>query len=772
MKKLITLLIALIICQSMHAQIDFSTYKYDGAYIFDDDFKVLKSELFTTYKSQFDLNTDDAMVLMQEGEQLIDSPDTIKRPYIFSQYQQKYKGYIVESKVMNVMSMCGVVQVVNGSLLVGLNIDDGDLITANTALSTAKDYLGAIAYPWETWMEDSLKIEMDDTGATYYPTGELVIAKKYGLEYEDVIGNYDLCWKFQIPYVTEVIYIDTNTSDTTIDTIIHTILVYVDANTDEVISAFDPSNSYSHHSASQLTFYYSSRTNEMITGRCNTCTNYELQNTKVITRRIDDGTTKKIKDNDNFWGEIDTRSAAQAHWAVGIAIEYWNNRLGINDNNKVYIQTESSLARDNNWLAAFSPINTNGVVAVDDRIIVEPDRFDYTTNPPTRISVATFDIMAHEYTHAKNYRHSKVGINEHSQTEAQAINEGIADVFAMLTERWKWGYPDWTLGEVLGYQYERNFYDPTVDFINSSKSYNDANWSSGGSHSRGGVVRKWFTQLSQGDAHWPVPWSGIGIDKAEIFTRDLFIWNLWQNVTFADMRKQSLILAEQYWGKCSPEWKAVERAWYDVGRGTLSLCNRNFNPNAPTPVVQPPIGSYQKMAVIIKPTIPATSYDEIDYDWLIPSHWTVVYNGDNSGFWISDADDDLSSQIITVIVSYVPEGEATTYYDTLTFPIHFSDECEGESKPGRPTGFGNKMAAKNVSDIKVYPNPTDKHLIIEGAANGTVVQLLNVMGQEVYKGIANQQMTTVNTSQLVPGVYILNLTDIKGNKDTRRIVKQ
>lgn len=88
---------------------------------------------------------------------------------------------------------------------------------------------------------------------------------------------------------------------------------------------------------------------------------------------------------------------------------------------------------------------------------------------------------------------------------------------------------------------------------------------------------------------------------------------------------------------------------------------------------------------------------------------------------------------------------------------------------GFPTGVSDNAVAAAFS---VYPNPVYEHLIVEGAAQGTIVQLFNVMGQEVLHATITKHTETFSTAQLLPGMYFLTLTDAQGNKETRRIVKQ
>ncbi len=88
---------------------------------------------------------------------------------------------------------------------------------------------------------------------------------------------------------------------------------------------------------------------------------------------------------------------------------------------------------------------------------------------------------------------------------------------------------------------------------------------------------------------------------------------------------------------------------------------------------------------------------------------------------------------------------------------------------GFPTGIsGNSVAA----DFSVYPNPVDEQLFVESTVQGATVQLFNVMGQEVLHAIITKHTETFSTAQLLPGMYVLTLTDAQGNKETRLIVKQ
>jgi hypothetical protein len=86
-----------------------------------------------------------------------------------------------------------------------------------------------------------------------------------------------------------------------------------------------------------------------------------------------------------------------------------------------------------------------------------------------------------------------------------------------------------------------------------------------------------------------------------------------------------------------------------------------------------------------------------------------------------------------------------------------------------PTGVGPLNPLRG--DLQVYPNPVTSSLVIEGASVGTTVQVNNIIGQTVYRGVIRSSKETINTSQWVPGGYLLHLTGKDGNRVTRKVVK-
>jgi hypothetical protein len=79
----------------------------------------------------------------------------------------------------------------------------------------------------------------------------------------------------------------------------------------------------------------------------------------------------------------------------------------------------------------------------------------------------------------------------------------------------------------------------------------------------------------------------------------------------------------------------------------------------------------------------------------------------------------------------------------------------------------------NISNdkLKVYPNPTNEVLYIEGLTANTSIQLIDVLGRVVYSTIGGG-MITIPTKQLANGNYVLKLTTTDGKSTLVNITKE
>ena len=84
-------------------------------------------------------------------------------------------------------------------------------------------------------------------------------------------------------------------------------------------------------------------------------------------------------------------------------------------------------------------------------------------------------------------------------------------------------------------------------------------------------------------------------------------------------------------------------------------------------------------------------------------------------------------------------------------------------------GIGN---IETAMELVIYPNPVEGLLYIEGLTPGAIIILTDILGKEVYKDTSANSKFVVNTKSLSAGTYILQVTDSKGNRHVRHIVRR
>ncbi|MBI5219419.1 MAG: T9SS type A sorting domain-containing protein [Bacteroidia bacterium] len=77
------------------------------------------------------------------------------------------------------------------------------------------------------------------------------------------------------------------------------------------------------------------------------------------------------------------------------------------------------------------------------------------------------------------------------------------------------------------------------------------------------------------------------------------------------------------------------------------------------------------------------------------------------------------------------------------------------------------------SELKMYPNPVKNELNLDNTMNISKISVSNVLGLQV-KSVENNFKNKIRiiTSEFVPGVYLISVTDNTGNIQTRRFIKQ
>ncbi len=87
--------------------------------------------------------------------------------------------------------------------------------------------------------------------------------------------------------------------------------------------------------------------------------------------------------------------------------------------------------------------------------------------------------------------------------------------------------------------------------------------------------------------------------------------------------------------------------------------------------------------------------------------------------------------------------------------------------------FTSNISNITNGNIRVYPNPTSKYLIIENNKyNISLIQLINSLGQiQISKKVANNYINKIDVSNLYNGVYLLRIETNNGSFTERIIIK-
>ncbi|MBS1771548.1 MAG: T9SS type A sorting domain-containing protein [Bacteroidetes bacterium] len=83
-----------------------------------------------------------------------------------------------------------------------------------------------------------------------------------------------------------------------------------------------------------------------------------------------------------------------------------------------------------------------------------------------------------------------------------------------------------------------------------------------------------------------------------------------------------------------------------------------------------------------------------------------------------------------------------------------------------------KSISNESPDVVVYPNPVYEQLYIEGLSLNTRIQLFDLYGRVVYSSASINTKESINTSNLSPGNYILQLVNTNGERVIKKIVKE
>jgi Zn-dependent metalloprotease len=490
-------------------------------------------------------------------------------------FQQYYKGLKVENAEYLIHGKDGNIEVINGDFqnikipIVKYSLNE------QKALEKALAYVGAQKYKWEDeGMERYVKMNTNNSNATYYPKGEVLISK----DFLTGSNTFRLSWKFTISSM-----LPDNEQ-----------LIYVDANNGEIINDVSLICS-SNISCTAQTLYSGTQTimgDTYSSGvRLRETRNNVIIHTRNLNNSYDHSSATDFTNNSTSWtsGNWATfnqnQSALDAHWGAEKVFDYWRNvfeRNSIDDNG---LQVLSYVHAGTNWANAqwVGGTNSNFMRYGDgDGVIFKP--------------LTSLDICAHEFGHGITQFTAQLAYNNQ---ESGALNEGFSDIWGACIEYWAApSKQTWLMGEEIfnttTYNCVRNLQNPkstTTAEGQHPNTYHGDFWSSVGEpHCNSTVLSHWFYLLSQGgngtnDIGNTYSVAAISINKAQYIAYRALVNYLNSSATYLDARNTTIQAAIDLYGDCSPEVINTTNAWYAVGvgnqfTGTQTISNVTYISNA------------------------------------------------------------------------------------------------------------------------------------------------------------------------------------------------
>lgn len=691
-----------------------------------------EGDLFKLHKTATGLAANDSMHLIESTKD--------DQGYTHNRYQQYYKNIKVEdAEFFEHVKNCKV-ELMHGKIVEQLNLSVVPAYNEQQALNAGLSFLGASQYAWEnTEWEQELKDDLDDASATYYPSGELVLA--YPFDASMATANYKLAWKFEILALSPGMHKT----------------VYVDANTGAIIKSFDMDES----NGPAVTLYDGTQTidTRWFGGLFHGHHHLESDDAgkKINTRNGSSFTINSegaripnswssfnhIFDLDDVWAS-DQSNNTSAHWGVNRAWDYFKTTFGRNGMNNA--NSEVRIFAGSTVPGAFF-FNRGG-----------KDHLEFGTSVPLGGSTnfASLDVCGHEFTHGIVRNEANFG----PAGEPGALNESFADIFGTLVENFqRGGAINWTLAEdvvvLRDMQNPAAFGDPATYLTDplwipvvgcTPTAANDRC----GIHTNCGVQNRWFFLLTQGGIQNDVPVQGIGASSAARITYSNLCNFLGSASGYPASRLGSIAAARQIFGPCSNEEIQTTNAWAAVGVGA-PFTGPCVAMEGPTYLCSDgPIGF----------TYTAWGIPGATFTWNFPPDWTASTTGTGD-----------RTLVITDIPAYPSYPVSVTINVTSSFGgtatiVVVLENC-GSGSTRRCTGDGGvdsrehvqKNSTSAAADIAVFPNPATNRITIR--SNGQKVErvtVFDVAGELVYDGrTSNDFLISVDVSRFNAGIYFVSI---------------
>ncbi len=721
-----------------------------GWLYFKESAHVEPGDLFSALKDYTGLTANDDMVPAKSW--------TDDYGWSHIRYQQMHKGLKVEGAEYTEHWKDCYLEIAHGKLIENLEIHEIPTLSEDLALGIVLEEINAEEYAWEnTDWENAIKEDLEDSSATYFPEGELLVGYVVGIDF--VKESYRLSWKFLIRA--------TSPSSLT--------EVYIDAHTGEILRLKPVGDE---NGPATILFGYGEQTIDTKPKFLHHILKAN-DNDRNIHTKYGTGPNGADPNGDNFWwtsnitdGDDDWGTNHQlgttVHWAVSESWDYFNDVHGRNGYDGEGEQVRVWADSDNATARRFRDL--------DGREYIEIGTLNGTY-------MGALDVCGHEFTHGMTANLSGLG----GENEPGALNESFSDIFGVLIERRTEGaINDWTTAEdvpvpIGGGTIIRSLADPGAfpapalgtpadganfrPAIGLPDTWQGPRWyfgvfDDGGEHINCGVQNRWFNLLSTGGVHNGVDVQPIGIDNcAEITYLNLstFIQNGSQ---YADARQGAINAARIIFGACSFEEIQTTNAWSACGVG---------------PLFTGPCLEMQGPEIICVDKFFGATFTAFDipgsiFTWTFPPQWTAQASGPGNMFLTVTDMGYLPPYFPYTLEVSVTSSNGGTVSIEVTLDECFTVEPPCGSGGIYPLSKMNEVAKINAERVsirregakktKLFPNPVQSSLTIafpQSLGDEKNITLINSSGIELRKWVSAEGLFQINVSDMPSGFYYLRV---------------
>ena len=386
--------------------------------------KLTQNALINDNKAAFGLTSNDIIKLDKE------QTDELGGQHL--RLKQYYKGIRVEDAdyVLH-YDKNGFLTHSNGNL--GEEIDDNTNVTPSISETQAFNLaLNALDAPNPIWLdpisEQKIRLEKQDSSATYKPKGELLLMPSDN-------GKYKLAYVFDMATINPL-------GDWK---------VYIDAKNRQAIKKMSNKRGCTPVTINFTSLYNGDRST--LGRRAGLWSNWDGLRTcntdeNIETFDINSGNNGTIVNTHGIssWG-TDKQQYTSAHWAVEMSWKYFKSKFNRNgwDNNKQKVEINVDQSGNYSNFAFYS--STYKSITVDKNLM-------------------SLDNMGHEFTHGITNCTS----NLNGSGESGALDESFSDIFGLMIKRsvtgninWLFGSDiPWNTGPLNGITGQRNFQNPAA----------------------------------------------------------------------------------------------------------------------------------------------------------------------------------------------------------------------------------------------------------------------------------------------------------------------